>query len=157
MTVMMGCIVFFAFSFMEGPERVHSSVGAERFVNYVCLGEEGDPQSAGDPEALCGYALAHDMLSDDLRESIPYAAFCEEFELIRERYGPVQRIEKAGYSRMRRFNLVRYAYDLWFGDTDAGPDELKVHRLIIELEWVDEGRWVVTNYRLAPLEQREVR
>jgi len=145
-----------AFHFIEATDRPMARDLAEDFVRFVCLGEAGDPTDGEDPEALCGYAKAYDLLAEELRATLAYGAFCEEFEVISERSGAVQRLDLRSARRARQRRPGFYSYELSLGHEDASLEDLKQYSLELWVAWADSN-WVVTRFSIQPASQREMR
>ena len=148
-------VLLLVLSLFKSDEIGNAPQDAERFVRCICLGEAAFPAEAEDPQALCGYAHAYDMLSEKLQADIPYAAFCEEFTQIVERHGEVLLMDRRRGRRGRRLERS-YSYLLAFGQPDGDAEGRESFLLTLTLRWVGDGRRVVA-YAIEPATEEEIR
>ena len=122
--------------------RVPSGQVADRFVDWILVGEAGDPDHLEDE--LSGYGHAYALLHPSLRETTSFGAFCDSFVGLVERFGPI------ASSRYRsRLNRSRsgHSYELFFGPPGANHEDLHGVIFNLVLSRTNEG-WRVRSYEL---------
>jgi hypothetical protein len=138
---------------LENPVPDNAAGLADRFVNWIKLGEELDPSGPGDAEQN-GYARAYSLFSDDLQARIPWIDFYQAWICLTRQHGPVMASaedrSRWGMSRLHR-SRRRFVFRLLLGSPDQFHEDMTPFSLHIGFVRQGDG-FVIRDYELQPMD-----